>query len=123
MNKQAIERLIPKAFDAIKASGLIKSDKLPDTLNGYIAAFGSSCLQAGVCATVLFYSNEESGAKNKDAKTAIPKMIAQIAEGNLGEWKKNPTKANADKQKILNAAIALKLAIRSYGKYEESDNG
>jgi hypothetical protein len=124
MNKQAIEKLIPKAFEAIKANkGALKleDDKLPKTLNGYISAFGSSCLQAGVCATMLFYANESSSAKNVGAKSAIPNMIASIVGGDVKTWETDPKKANADKQKILNAAIALKLAIRSYGKYEEAE--
>jgi hypothetical protein len=117
MNKQAIEKLIPAAFDAIEANGLVKNGKLPDTLNGYISAFGSSCLQAGVCATILFYKASK-GAQNKEAKNLIPEMIAQIIGCKLEAWNK-PEEANRYKQKILNAAIALKLAIRSYGKYEE----
>jgi CRISPR-associated protein Cmr5 len=107
---RAIEDYIPKALDAIEALN-IANDKgeVAKQFNGYIASFGASMRQAGLLATVLFYSNANSNAEKEREKVvyAIEKMIGHTI---VSDNQVNKT----TRAKVENAAIALKLAIRTY---------
>jgi CRISPR-associated protein Cmr5 len=104
MNRQ-VEAYIPKALEAIKSLNIAnEKGEVAKQFNGYIASFGASIRQAGLLPTVLFYSNANSNAEKEREKVvqAIEQIIApaQLTQEN--------------RTKVEHAAIALKLAIRTY---------
>ena len=109
-SKRKIEAYIPRAIEAIESLEIANRDgEVAKQFNGYIASFGASVRQAGLLATVLFYENENSNAEKGREKIvyAIEKMIGyRIVNDNQVD---KGTRADVE-----NAAIALKLAIRTY---------
>jgi len=109
MSKRKIEAYIPRAIEAIEQLAIANNGEVAKQFNGYIASFGASIRQAGLLATVLFYGNENSNAEKGREKVvyAIEKMIEyRIVNDNQVD---KGTRADVE-----NAAIALKLAIRTY---------
>ena len=109
MSKRKIEAYIPKAIEAIEQLDIAKDGEVAKQFNGYIASFGASVRQAGLLATVLFYDNANSNAEKEREKVvkAIKMMIGhEIVHHN--QVKKST------RVKVEDAAIALKLAIRTY---------
>jgi len=100
-----VEAYIPKALEAIESLS-IANDKgeIAKQFNGYIASFGASMRQAGLLSTILFYSNANSNAEKEREKVvkAIEKIISPA------------TLTQENRAKVENAAIALKLAVRTY---------
>jgi len=120
MNRR-IEKLIPDAIDVVKEV-LEKDEKVASEYNGYIASFGASIITSGLLPAIAFYESESSGAQ-KDRKklmTAIRKLIKKTKkESDNNETLMKyvlPHKNDLSeiKEEITDAAIALKLAIRTF---------
>jgi len=109
MSKKQIEQYIPKALDAIQKYEIAENGEVPKQFNGYIASFGASIRQAGLLATTLFYANEQSNAE-KERKKVI-EAIEYIIEQNIIQNNQVDKKTRA---KVEDAAVALKLAIRTF---------
>lgn len=107
--RNRIENYIPKALEAIEKFDIANSGEVPKQFNGYIASFGASIRQAGLFATVLFYANEQSNAE-KDRKKVI-KAIEYIIED---EIVKNNRVEQSMRAKVEDAAVALKLSVRTF---------
>lgn len=100
-----VEAYIPKALEAIKSLNIANENgEVAKQFNGYIASFGASMRQAGLLSTVLFYANANSNAEKEREK--VVKAIEQIISP--------ATLTYENRAKVENAAIALKLAIRTY---------
>jgi len=80
---------------------------VPKEYNGYISSFGASIRQAGLLATILFFENTSSSASQD--RTKVLRAIEYILD-----LPQNSIKDNLDREQIEMAAIALKLAIRTY---------
>ncbi len=130
--KSRIEKLVP---DAIVAAGeiMLKAKKdengnvvidkngntikyIPKEFKGYISSFGASVIQSGLIPALAFFSNDE-GAKEDRSK--ILDVIYQILEinsppGNLLKYVVDNGDNELLKEQIMDAATALKLAIRTY---------
>jgi len=112
--KKRVEEYIPKALEAIVETEINNGDTIDRQYNGYIASFGASIRQAGLLATVLFYANENSQAEKDRHK------IIEAIEHIIGEEIPHTQPPSGDvKAKVLDAATALKLAIRTYKKSQE----
>ena len=106
-----IEAYIPKAMNAIQDLNIANAqNEIPKQFNGYIASFGASIRQAGLLATTLFYTNEQSNSEEDRAK--VVEAIEQI----IGQ-KILTSPHTVDKKirsSVEDAAVALKLCIRTY---------
>ncbi len=112
--------------------------EVPKEFKGYISSFGASIIQAGLLPTLAFYSDKSADSKSK--RWILLQLLAQMVE-TIPSWKNKleESKANkasnekillehalwleskdqlkelrAFKQTITDAAIALKLALRTY---------
>jgi len=108
--RRSVEQYIPKAIRAIEELEIVNGNgEVAKQFNGYIASFGASVRQAGLLATVLFYGNANSSAEKEREKVvkAIELMIGHDIINNNSVEK-------STRAKVEDAAIALKLAIRTY---------
>lgn len=107
MSKREIEAYIPKAIEAIEDLKIAENGEVAKQFNGYIASFGASIRQAGLLATVLFYENGNAEKEREKVVQAIESIIEQriVIDNQVDK---------AIRTKVENAAIALKLAIRTY---------
>ncbi len=110
MSKRKIEAYIPKAIEAIESLEIATNGEVAKQFNGYIASFGASIRQAGLLATVLFYGNANSNAEKEREK------VVKAIEIMIGDNIINPNNKieKSTRAKVEDAAIALKLAIRTY---------
>jgi len=110
---------LQRAIEAVRVKEIYNTEKkcVPNEYNGYISSFGASIRQAGLLATILFFENT-SGSASQD-RTKVLRAIEYILELPQDDSIKN----NLDREKIEMAAVALKLAIRTYPlKKECGDN-
>ena len=111
--KRRIENYIPQALAAIEYVKIPKDNMIAKPFNGYIASFGASIRQAGLLSTVLFYTNSKN---SEEDRSKIIDAIEYIIEEKLTS---EVTKKREIKLKVLDAATALKLAIRTYPQPKE----
>lgn len=121
MIKKKIEKYIPKAIEAIqkKELGILRNNKVPKEYNGYISSFGASIRQAGLLATVLFFDSKNAGSQEDRSK--VLRTIEFILGIENGKLKDKIADKSIKKQEIQDAAVALKLAIRTF-KFEDKQN-
>ncbi|WP_061316373.1 type III-B CRISPR module-associated protein Cmr5 [Clostridium botulinum] len=144
MNKREIEKQIPIAIDLIdefmKIKKFLKKDdeddekklkEIPKEYKGYISNFGASIIQSGLLSTVAFF--EANDAKSKSDKQVLMELILRVIDtynGKKLEWKKKSPflhyiLENNNKQTeevVINAAIAVKLAMRVFKFTENSES-
>jgi CRISPR-associated protein Cmr5 len=113
MNKR-IEDYIPKAIAALENQKIVKNGSVPKEFNGYISSFGASVRQAGLLATILFYDNANSNAQ--EDRTKVIRALEQITSESLN---KNTKTTPALRANVEDAAIALKLALRTFKLIKE----
>ena len=108
--RRAVEQYIPNAIRVIEELEIVNGNgEVAKQFNGYIASFGASVRQAGLLATVLFYGNASLSTEKEREKVvkAIELMIGHDIINNNSVEK-------STRAKVEDAAIALKLAIRTY---------
>jgi hypothetical protein len=117
MGKKNIETMIPKALELVKET--FYDEKLGGVESKYfsaIANFGVSVLQSGKHATKLFY--EAKSDKRKELPNLVIKLVKMVRS--LDD---NVDFEALDKDDILDASTALKLAVRTYKKADnQGDN-
>lgn len=110
MNNKNIEKLIPQA---IKALQTFKKEKV---YQGYLAAFGPTVITSGIVQAVAFYTGDEK-------KNEVIKLMFELIKDGLNTNKNtlldvlkdgDNYKNYALKNKILEASVACKLAIRTF---------
>jgi len=122
-----VDNFLPLAFQAIIRVKVgdnifIQSDgKIPKEYKGYISSLGANIVQAGVKAALTFYEAEESGSKSdrRLINAAIKYIIQPPSNAHeiFSDYKLTQILTGDIQQKaleILDAATALKLALRTY---------
>ena len=123
--KTRVEKYIPFAIKAAKNLIANKDNKIPKEFNGYISSFGAAIILSGLIPAVVFYS-EKGGAVSdrQNLMKAIYAIINETEDYNninsnslldfLMEIKDDKKKFDYQKEKIMDAATALKLAVRTF---------
>jgi CRISPR-associated protein Cmr5 len=145
-----IDELIPAAIAAIKENHIPVKDNgiVPNEYKGYIDTFGASIVQNGLIPAVIFF--ETAGGKEDESITSDPekkgiyenrnkmmKAILQVIlqrkkdtttgkQGTLYDYITTEKKAGkAEKQvrqEVVDAAIAIKVALRTFAFKKENEN-
>ena len=121
MNKRRVDEMIPKAFDVLKQVGIVKGDVINSAWRGQISSFGASMVQGSLLAAVSFFSakgKQEEGRTLVD-RSLLVKAIERMLDLNesLFEYVKAKMASGDEmraKETIVNAAVALKLAMNLY---------
>ena len=111
MQNKTLDKMIPQALQEAKKFA-DQHNKVESKYFSAVANFGASILQSGIYATKLFY--EAKG----DTRNKIPNMICTIIKDAKGIDKPF---INHQKEDILNATTALKLAIRTFEKIDNKE--
>ncbi|KEI13759.1 hypothetical protein Z959_02375 [Clostridium novyi B str. ATCC 27606] len=125
MNKKEVEKYIPLAIISIKeamsntTNTAEESLELPKEFKGYISSFGAGIIQSGLLPTVAFFEKEESNSKSDRFK--ITEIIFKMLNKNkycknnkLLDYLLYKEDIEEVKEDIINIAIALKLAMRTF---------
>lgn len=112
----AIEKYLEPARTFIKEH-LLKNEKVPGVYNGYIASFGVDVRQSGVLPALVFCLN--TGGSAEGDRTIVAKGIAHLLgyvgnEGFLLFVDETFRDKNKRRREVMQAAVALKLALRTF---------
>ncbi|MEG1106916.1 MAG: type III-B CRISPR module-associated protein Cmr5 [Eubacterium sp.] len=137
MNKRIINEMIPKAYTVLETVKIAKNGKINENYRGQISSFGAAVIMGSLLPAVAYFS--EKGDADVD-RTKIIKAITHLLYNNeknvdklnlfgtlknqIGQGKNTVDTLldeNYIKEKVINAAIALKLAMNLYdlGKKQE----
>ncbi|KAE9633436.1 MULTISPECIES: type III-B CRISPR module-associated protein Cmr5 [Defluviitalea] len=128
MNKNKVEKFIPIALDIIQEVEIAnEKNEVPDVYNGYIASFGASIVQSGLLTTVAFFERDNNNTKQDRRKivNAIFSIIKKVDKKYENEDSllrcliKYKSSIDDIEDDIICAAIALKLALRTFEFIEE----
>lgn len=121
-----IEKMLPKAIDSV-SNCIVSNGTVDKAFSGYISSFGASITTAGLLPSLIFFSDR--GGSQAD-RPAVIRAIESILKSsgylsvneNLLEKVKNYVRANESanmvriEELISDAAVALKLAVRTFPK-------
>jgi len=112
MNKRYIEKSIPKAIELIMNNSKIynqEKKQVPNEFMGYISSFAVSVTMSGAIQAIIFYQDKGSAKFHREAVLEVIRELMDVP--NLMEHlKHNPL----DKEKLLDSAIACKMALRVF---------
>ena len=138
-----IDELIPKAIEAINRNKIPGANNIvPNEYKGYIDTFGASIVQNGLIPAIIFF---EAGGKEGEPNTYDPekqriyenrkklmKTILDLIKGiekgktsTLYEYVTLQKKSMDEKQirqQVVDAAIAVKLALRTFAIRKKDEN-
>lgn len=131
-----LEHWILDAIEAIKEAEITidtNHNTVPKEYNGYISSFATSIKEGGLIPTIAFYTDEN---KSRGDRTKLPTaiylllvkkgIINQEQNNNLFNWINmyRNDKYAYNKEQVLFASTALKLALRTFihKKNEKNDD-
>jgi len=138
MNQERINRMIPVAIQKIKEAKLddnkdllVKEngeELLPSNYSSYMDSFGISVRMSGLLQTVAFYEKDEK-------RKLINKLLLEVLHENdkslvgenlldiVCEKIKDPAEYRKFEERVIEATIACKLAMKTFKKkkVEESE--
>lgn len=118
MNKNTVNREIDIAYTVLKETGIAVDGKINKAFRGQISTFGAAVSTGSLLAAIAFFMDQAGASVDRtkimDAILKILKWekVAGEQYKTLFEYaRENQTEA---KEHIINAAIALKLAMNLY---------
>jgi len=127
-----IQIMIPDAIAAAKDYLLEPNGTIKNEFNGYISSLGASIISAGLLPSIIFYSQKgESADRNKIItcieailrKHGYPKDFSLLNNVKvLYTGANNQPEINRLTDRIFDAAIALKLSIRTFPKSKKGQS-
>lgn len=118
MNKTVINREVAFAYDILKETGIAKNGKINKTWRGQISIFGAAVTMGSLMPAIAFFSDKAGASVERpyllDAILCILKKegLASASCPTLFEHVK--VHGDSCKEDIINAAIAIKLAMNLY---------
>ena len=120
MDKSRVDELLPRAYKAVGTYKIYENGKVNKTYRGQISAFGAAVSMGSLLSAVAFFSAEGGG--DVDRPRLMMAIYELVTEKPLDPDDVNSKKAlfkwveeKPDiKEQIINAAIAIKLAINLY---------
>ncbi|MBP3199220.1 MAG: hypothetical protein J6N21_19790 [Butyrivibrio sp.] len=119
MNKKTVDSLIPRAVDVLKEVNIAdKNGNINKTFRGQISTFGAAIINGSLISAVAFFSDDGKGTVERSNLLKAVKLLIVDAESysDLFDYVRAQGKNHekAVKQRILNASVALKLAMNLY---------
>lgn len=123
MNKEKVNENMEKAYEAIAKTGICQNGVIKKTFRGQVSTFGAAVSMGSLLPAIAFFSdNGSSSVERRKITEAIYMIIKPEAAGNVkdaalymyAKQQINDKKEESCKEEILNAAIALKLAMNLY---------
>ena len=122
-----IEKLIPAAINAVNTK-MAKDGKVNSAYKGYISSLGAGIIQSGLLPTLAMYKGNEDSDKKKANTGCLLDAIFEVIkttpstitndEDDLFSYALRASQQQNNCQvvidKVLNASIAIKLAIRTF---------
>jgi CRISPR-associated protein Cmr5 len=121
MDKRKIDNLIPRAYEVLDTEGIVIGKELNNAWRGQIASFGAAISMGSLIAAVSVFSKQaQSDVDRSKLMQAIYRLLPDTKDDTVNEdalfihVRDNMNKEEQIKEEILNATIALKLAMNLY---------
>lgn len=118
---RAVENLISEAIIAVK-NNMVKAGEVNSAYKGYISSLGAGIIQSGLLPTLAMYKGSQVDEKKNTLKailSVIKSSNNDAIEDDLFNYALNAVDKNKVKKEIMDASIAIKLAIRTFKLSEE----
>jgi CRISPR-associated protein Cmr5 len=120
MDKSRINKLLPAAYDVLKEVGIAnEAGEINKTWRGQISSFGAAVTMGSLLSAISFFSSK--GGSDVDRKLLMDAILKLLPQGNVAETKSlfkyvrsNSDREQAVKHEVLEAAVALKIAMNLY---------
>lgn len=136
MGKKQVDQYIPAAYEALREVKIVEAGKVNKRFRSQIASFGAMVAMGSVLSAIALYSGKreksgESGTERDKAREYREKLIKAICylvmdkQQDANEFRiyvQKEIQGNGEykvKEKILDAAVAIKLAINFYEIIED----
>lgn len=116
MNKRKVDDLLKNAYEVLNSAGIAKDGVISSAFRGQVASFGASIATGSLLSAVAFYSNDGNAEIPRHKLMDAIHLLVKEKEDTktLFEWVKKQKDDQKSKEDVLNAAIALKLAMNIY---------
>lgn len=141
MNKKRVDELIPHAYEVINKVHICENDKkdpeklvVDSTYSSYTSSFGAAVTMGSLISAIAFFSSspDDNRKRTKTDRTKIGIAIFEILklwnrdikDNSLYDYAKNQMDhghTRQAKELILDAAVALKLALNLYPKKKKEE--
>lgn len=124
MNKRVIEALLPEAYKTLEKNiSIVKDGKktIKKAYRGQISTFGAAITTGSLLAAIAFFSDKgEADVEREKLMVCIQELIpeAKTSDSLFNYVSLGTEDMSVYKEKILNAAIALKLAMNLFALVE-----
>jgi len=129
--KKVSPKQIKDAREILKIVKIVKDDTVSNEYRGYIASFGASISQSGLVPSVAFFENKNASSQ-KDRPKVMKAILLMINDKRnnydtlldylLDRQVDNQNSLVSIQRKIKKSAIALKLAMNTFKKAEETSD-
>lgn len=132
MNKVTVDKNIPYAYEGIREAKIAKDGKVSKAYRGQISTLGAAITMGSIRSAVCYFSEKANNGTDVnrsyllDAITYVLKNNEDTKKRYNGKELKEIVNESEDakltsiKEDIINAAIAIKLALNLY-EWEEDD--
>lgn len=114
MNKRKVDELIPRAYDVLKEVEIVENGKVKKAWRGQISSFGASVATGSLLAAVAFFSNKSGADVDRPKLLRGIEKLLRIQTGLKAYLSDKSVPIAAKKERIMEAAVALKLAMNLY---------
>ena len=120
MNKAIINEEITYAYEALTECKIAAQGKIDKTYRGQISSFGAAITMGSLLPAIAFFADNGGSSVDREKLMKailfiLKKRTPEIKETSLYDYVANRKKDELQcKEDILNAAIALKLAMNLY---------
>ena len=125
MNKTEVNEMLPRAYDLLKKYDIVEKNKIKKSWYGQISTFGSAISTGSLLPAIASFSDKGScSVERGKLLLVIRELICKDdkLDSSLYEYVNNKNKNNMDiiaKDSVLNATIAVKLAMKLYELSDE----
>jgi len=126
-----IDDLLPKAINVLSRETNIKEgNSIKGIYESYLSQFGPMASQIGMRSTIAVYFNKDTSTNKGDRKIILKLIFKLIHNNENSDYKiwtekilKDEIEINTElENKILDASVALKRAIRTFELTDKSQN-
>lgn len=129
MDKKKVDELLPKAYEVIHDNHVICRDgrSVDKAFRGQISTLGAAIINGSTLAAVAFFSQKGQAAVDRTQLLRCVEKLLGLSDGSIFAHIKDCGQRAQSRQEcreeVLNAVIALKLALNLFDLKEKKNNG
>lgn len=129
MDKKKVDELLPKAYEVIQKNEIICTDGryVKGEFRSQISTLGAAIINGSTLAAVAFFSRKGQAAVDRTQLLRCVEKLLGLSDGSIFAHIRDCGQSAQSRQEcreeVLNAVIALKLALNLFDLKEKKNNG